>query len=441
MISANPDAAESRLPAFEFAQLTRQLPLEWINAALSATGTASIRKRKLPAEQVVWLVIALALYRHQSIAEVVDHLQLVLPGDGGSEIAKSALTQARQRLGDGPMAQLFALSASAWDEHQQAGRRWQGLACYAVDGTTLRAADSTENREGFGAQAYASGVVASYPQIRAVSLTSTATHLIRAAVFGEYGRNEMRYASELLPSIPDHSLSVFDKGFLSADVLLTLQQRGVNRHWLIPARSNCRWEKVGGSGRDYHVRMKVSQAARQRNPGLPTHWQARAIETRSRNGKRRILLTSLMDGQYSAEDIIARYNERWRVETSYRELKQSLLGNALTLRSGTVETVKQEIWGALLAYNLVRLEMAEVACQAKVAPTDLSFIRALHYLQHEWSWMAVTMPGKLPAHLQRLRQKLMAALLPDTRRGRECPRVVKAIPRRYPVKKVLKTLK
>jgi Insertion element 4 transposase N-terminal len=33
----------------------------------------------LPAEQAVWLVVALALYRYQSISEVVDDLDLALP--------------------------------------------------------------------------------------------------------------------------------------------------------------------------------------------------------------------------------------------------------------------------------------------------------------------------------------------------------------------------
>ncbi len=440
MLSDHLQAVTTATPSFDFSKLTQHLPLQWLDEALHATGKASIRKRKLPAEQVVWLVIALALYRRQSIPEVVEHLQLVLPAHNAlGEVAKSALSQARQRLGDDPLAQLFSLSADAWDQQVQAHHQWRGLACYAMDGTTLRAPDTPENREAFGAQAYASGVVASYPQVRAVSLTATASHLIRAAVFGEYGQNEMRYAHELVPQIPDHSLTVFDKGFLSANILLGLGTQGVNRHWLIPARTNLRWEVLEGTAGDYRVRMQVSPQARQQNPALPSHWEARAIETLSRTGKRRTLLTSLMDGAYPAAELVARYNERWRIEVSYRELKQSLLSETLTLRSRTPETVRQEIWGALLAYNLVRLEMAEVAREAKVAPTELSFIRALHYLQQEWSWFAVTAPGKLPAHLQLMRKKLATALLPQTRRGRECPRVVKALPQRYAVKKVRKT--
>jgi hypothetical protein len=63
---------------------------------------------------------------------------------------------------------------------------------------------------------------------------------------------------------------------------------------------------------------------------------------------------------------------------------------ALTLRSRTVEGVYQEIWGALIAYNLIRREIASAAWEAKLAPTDISFVRALHTIQHEMMWAALT---------------------------------------------------
>jgi IS4 transposase len=42
-------------------------------------------------------------------------------------------------------------------------------------------------------------------------------------------------------------------------------------------------------------------------------------------------------GRHLYADIVACYGRRWQIETSYRELKQSLLGVELTLRSRTVE--------------------------------------------------------------------------------------------------------
>ena len=41
------------------------------------------------------------------------------------------------------------------------------------------------------------------------------------------------YAKELMGVIPEHSLTVFDRGFLSAEILLQLQQTGVQRHCAI----------------------------------------------------------------------------------------------------------------------------------------------------------------------------------------------------------------
>lgn len=140
-----------------------------------------------------------------------------------------------------------------------------------------------------------------------------------------------------------------------------------------------------------------------------------------------------------AEALAECYRRRWEIETSYRELKQSMLGEALTLRSQQPEGIEQEIWGALIAYNLVRLEMAKAAIEAKVEPTDLSFLRALHILQHEMIWAVGMAPGKLPAHLVRLRTQMQFAIV-EKRRGRQCPRIVKALPKRYTVRYLKKDL-
>src|SRR5688572_20207387 len=63
---------------------------EWIDQALAATGTASLRRRRLPAEQVIWLVLGMALHRNRSIVEVVNKLDLALPDERGRPVAASA---------------------------------------------------------------------------------------------------------------------------------------------------------------------------------------------------------------------------------------------------------------------------------------------------------------------------------------------------------------
>ena len=82
----------------DFGNFQRHLDSGWIEEALAATGTASLRKRRLPAEQVVWLVIGMGLYRNLPIAEVVRSLDLALPDtEGRRRVAPSAIPQARER--------------------------------------------------------------------------------------------------------------------------------------------------------------------------------------------------------------------------------------------------------------------------------------------------------------------------------------------------------
>src|SRR5438552_14728744 len=84
---------------------------------------------------------------------------------------------------------------------------------------------------------------------------------------------------------------------------------------------------------DAIVQMRVSPQARNKLPALPEYWRARAIEVIDPQGRKKVLLTSLTDRkQFKAAEIVACYARRWQIETSYRELKQSMMGMALTLR-------------------------------------------------------------------------------------------------------------
>jgi hypothetical protein len=58
----------------------------------------------------------------------------------------------------------------------------------------------------------------------------------------------MRLADEFVRQIPHHSVTLFDKGFWSADLPLSLTAAGENRHWLIPARQGSVSEEGKGAG-------------------------------------------------------------------------------------------------------------------------------------------------------------------------------------------------
>jgi hypothetical protein len=419
----------------DWRRLVDRLPVEWIEQALQYSGKASIRRRRLPAEQVVWLVIALAVYRHLSIKEVLDDLDLALPDLSERCVTSGGVSQAKERLGPEAMGWLFDVSAKAWHAEEVPSHLFHGMSLLAMDGTTLRLADSAAIREHFGAQHYPNNKVGSYPQTRGVTLTAVPTHLMLDARFASYKTSEMELAKDLLAGVPNDSLTIFDRGFLSAELLCRLVRNGERRHFLIPAKRSTKWKLVDGTDADGLVEMDTSDAAMKRDPTLPATWRARAIKIPDPQGDITYLLTSLEQGSIKGKDLIACYFRRWEIETAYRELKHALLGSAYTLRSVTVEGVEQEIWGALIAYNLVRVEIARAAAEAKCEPTSISFILALRTIQYECMVAAATqMQGKLPLGMKRLRQRLVLDLK-EARPGRKFDRVVKAKAQRYPEKR------
>lgn len=87
------------------------------------------------------------------------------------------------------------------------------------------------------------------------------------------------------------------------------------------------------------------------------------------------------------------------MEPGYDELKTELLEREEAIRSKKLDGVRQELWGILLAYNLIRVEMEQVAREAKVDPTRISAVFAIRLIRDELLWLAVTSPGAIPKWL------------------------------------------
>jgi Insertion element 4 transposase N-terminal len=97
--------------------LTSAFPPRLVDGVLAETGRCEQRRRLLPARMVVYYVLALALFADVAYLEVLRLLVEALrrPGrrhaDPGGLPVKSALVQARARLGPEPLRVLFAKAA------------------------------------------------------------------------------------------------------------------------------------------------------------------------------------------------------------------------------------------------------------------------------------------------------------------------------------------
>jgi hypothetical protein len=416
---------------------------DWIAAALAQTGTASVRRRKLPAADVVWLVIGMGLFRDRPIAQIVDDLALVLPGpDGGRrQVTNGAVVRARDKLGPQPLALLFADTAATWTAEVLATARWRDLAVFGLDGTTLRVPDTAANDAAFGRPGISRGGTAGYPQLRLVTLLGLRHRLVAAAALGPYTTSEGALAQRLWATLPPRSLVILDRGFAGYARFHHLTDLAQQRHWLIRARSGTwalQWTVHTRLGRgDTLVQLRASQRSRRTHPDLPRTTLARAVEVRRRGFRPSTLLTSLLDPQaYPAADLARLYHERWELELAFDEVKTHTLERVETLRSQTPARVEQEVWGLLLAYNLVRRALSRAAPRAGVPPGRLSYRHAVLVLRTFWLTTPLTSPATLPRRLARLFDDLRLAVLPP-RRPRRYPRAVKlklsAYPRKRPV--------
>jgi hypothetical protein len=138
---------------------------------------------------------------------------------------------------------------------------------------------------------------------------------------------------------------------------------------------------------------------------------------------------------YPAEEIVALYHERWELELGFDEVKTEMLEREEAIRSRNPAGVRQELWGLLLAYNLVRREMEKIAEEANVPPSQASFVAAPRMIRLTLQTLVFASPGAIPQRLQALRDDLGHFILPERGSARRYPRAVKLKTSNHPRKR------
>jgi hypothetical protein len=412
------------------------LPIEWLEEALSLTQNVTLRRRKLPPEQVIRLVVGMSLLRNESIQEVATRLAFTSKGlDNGLLSARSSLSEARQRLGKEPVKALFEKSAEHWASQTHVDDNWHGLQPFAIDGTTLRTEDTPELREHFGSANTSGEFESGYPVMQLTCLMNVRSHIVLRAEAGEYRESELFQTTKMLESVPDNSVLLMDKLYHCAKLLLELENKGNSRFWVTPIRKDLKYGVTHSYADNDHLVERDLSSARRKDKTLPKRWGMRLVTYKTANGTTVKLATNLPHDDYPAAGIIALYKERWEIELGYREVKTSMLNKAITLRSKKIDLVYQELYGMLIAYNLVRHEIALTADNVGLRPTRISFKSCLRIVLYDYAITASTNSlHTIPARMKDLTETLKDFILPEPDRP-DYPRAVKIKPTRFPLKK------
>jgi hypothetical protein len=368
--------------------ITKTFPLPSIGLVLSNTGKSSIRQRDLPAQVVVYYVIALALYMQSSYREVLRCLLEAVqwlrdPSLGVRVAGKSGISQARTRLGWEPLRQLHDELVKPVAVSSTRGAWYRSWRLVSLDGSTLDVADEKANEDAFSRPGASRGSSA-YPQIRFVSLVENGTHVLFGSQMGGYRTGEITLAKAVLLRLTSGMLCLADRNFFGFELWQLAQGTGADLLWRMKKNMRMACEKRLPDG-SYLSRVYPSvRDWRHQTNGIVL----RVIDYRLEGIENaepiyRLATTILDPGKAPAEELAALYHERWEIETAFDELKTHLRGVQIVLRSKTPDLVRQEFYGLLMAHFAIRGLMHEAALKAGEDPDRLSFLHAVRVIRRK----------------------------------------------------------
>jgi len=423
-----------------FGMLALCYPMRQVQDIISECGKESLRIRDLPAEVVVFYVIALSLFpgvAYESVLEwLITGLQWLDTGEFRVN-SKGALSRARTRLGTDVLRRLHERLAVPLNDGSLAGCRWKRFHLVAVDGSTLAVQDTESNVGAFGRPSNQHGI-GTWPLARFVAMAEVGTHMIFAAELGGYHDGETTLAAKVLCHLRPGMLCLADRLFPGYDLWCQAAATGAHLLWRA---------KIGLTLKHVKDLPDGSWLAEWRPSGAKRHDPrkqiVRVVEYRLRepgcegDGEIYRLITTLHDAtEVPARELAELYPERWEIELTIKEGKTVFRKGQVTLRSKVAELVRQEFWGLLLAHYLVRKMMAQAAFRRGVDPDTLSYQRSVEIIKSAQTCPVLTIaPEVRKSALARVVARIGEAKTVSSR-GTSKERTIKKKPKcSFPVRK------
>jgi hypothetical protein len=422
--------------------LTRTFPPGLVDAVIADAGRQHRRQRLLPARLVVYYVLAMALFSHAGYEEVMRSLVEGLSWHSGWKShwqvpSKSAIFQARARLGVEPLRRLFERACVPVARASTPGAFYDRWRLVSVDGTTLDVADTPENESDFGRPGSARGEGRSaFPQLRVVALGECGTHALFGLAMGPYSDGETTLARQLLPRLSAGMLLLADRLYFSFDFWNEAAATGADLLWR--TRSNHRLpveDRLTDGSYISHIQAN-NDRPRPKNPVTVRVIEYEVDQPSTHTGEAIYrLITTVLDHEAApAAQLAALYRQRWEFETALDELKTHQRGPRVVLRSKNPEGVRQEAYGFFCTHYAIRSLMADVAEDHGVDPDRVSFTRSLHATRRSVRSGLGTSTKNVTEALRATIVEIGHELLPE-RRIRLAARVVKRKMSNYGVKR------
>jgi Transposase DDE domain len=393
------------------------------------------RERLYPPTVTLAMFMRQALNEDSSCQKAVNGwaAQRVAEGLSPNGVDTGAYCRARQRL---PMEMVKALtreSGQLLSAKALAGWLWRGRTVKLVDGSTISMPDTRENQACYPQpSSQAAGV--GFPLARILAVICLSTGAVLEAAVGPCegaGNSELGLLRNLGKVFSAGDVILADAFYCNYFVIATLQAGGVDavfeqhggritdfrRGKQLGTREHCvRWSKPA----------RPPWMTREQYKAFPEQLMVREVKTAGR-----VLVTTMLDHRrVRKQELSQLYCRRWSVELDLRNIKVTLGVDVLSCR--TPQMVVKELWVHLLAYNLIRLLMAQAASASDVDPRELSFKHTVQ-LWTEWTARGLSNSAiRTGADLW----KLIARIRVGNRPERVEPRMRKRRPKSYPWLKI-----
>ena len=390
------------------------------------------RERLFPPTETLSMFLAQALSADRSCQRAVNEAAIKRLS-GGLAICSThtgAYCRARQRL---PIEMVSALvhhtgrwmagkSPQAW--------HWRGRPVRLVDGTTVSMPDTPANQAAYP-QSRSQKPGLGFPLCRLVGILCLSSGAVLNAAIGRYrgkGGDEQSLLRSILDTLQAGDILLGDAYYATYFLLCDLQHRSVD----------ALFEQQGARQRssDFRRGQRLGQrdhVIELHKPKVKPAWMTQAyydeapdtVKVRELHTGGKVLVTTLLCPKHTPKSALkALYRRRWHVELDLRNIKTTLGMERLSCKTPTMAV--KEVWVYLLAYNLIRLMMAQAALLADRLPRELSF---KHTLQLWVVW------GQCPISSDKLSVLfvLIAQQQVGNRPGRIEPRAVKRRPKPFPL--------
>lgn len=371
-----------------------------------------------------------------AVARIISHL--ISRGQPAPTSDTGDYCRARAKLPEEALKELACQVADQAENQAEPQWLWKGRHAKLVDGFTFTMPDTPANQKAYP-QHTAQKPGIGFPIARVTSVLSLATGCILAAAIGPFagkGTGETALLRQLLGFFRPGDVVVADRYFCGYWLVATLMKMGVDVCFRQVQGRHQKMHKLKRLGNCDHLMVwerprKSAWMSQEFYDSLPESIVVRRVQYQAHSpghkSSRYVVLTTLTqasgDQGVSYDELAELYSFRWHAELDVRSIKTFL--NLHHVRCKSPAMVRRELWTTLLAYNLIRVTMANSAAVHQRHPRELSFVKACQFVTAAWQEIAgVDDPQRLLEYCQRFLKELSRCLV-GQRKGRIEPRVLK----------------